>query len=413
MTRIAGRFARSEPRCRVGKFVRGLLADLPRKNCWTIAEWAGEPTPDGMQHLLERAKWDANAIRDDPREYVVEHLGTEQAVLVVDGTGDVKKGNATVGVQRQYTGTAGRIENSQVAVYLVHATARGHAAVDRELYLPRTWTEDPERCRAAGLDPDDVHFATKTQLAAVMLKRFWASGHSVGWVTGDEVYGGNPALLSMIAAHGSGYVMAVSCRTEVPTPAGKFRADTLMRKVPRRGWQRLSAGSGAKGPRLYDWAAADVNPSHATGASQLLIRRNRTTGELAYYRCFSPRPVPLSVLVRVAGTRWRIEETFQAGKGLAGLDEHQVRRYTPWLRWVTLAMLAHAFLAAVRAGEHHDRPASDGLIALTCNEIQRLFALPAASPGDPRDHRLRWSLWRRRHQARARNCHYRRHEATA
>lgn len=172
MERIARRFARSEPRRRVGKFVRGLLADLPRKNCWTIAEWAGEPTPDGMQHLLERAKWDADAVRDDLREYVVDHLGAKQAVLVVDETGDVKKGNATVGVQRQYTGTAGRIENSQVAVYPVHATPRGHAAVDRELYLPRIWTDDPERCREAVLDPDEVRFATKTQLAAAMLERF-------------------------------------------------------------------------------------------------------------------------------------------------------------------------------------------------------------------------------------------------
>ncbi|MFF7978521.1 IS701 family transposase [Streptomyces sp. NPDC007901] len=412
MERIAGRFARSEPRRRVGKFVRGLLADLPRKNCWTIAEWAGEATPDGMQHLLERAKWDADAVRDDLRDYVVDHLGGDQAVLVVDETGDVKKGNATVEVQRQYTGTAGRIENSQVAVYLVHATPRGHAAVDRELYLPRAWTDDPERCRRAGLDPDEVRFATKTQLAAAMLERFWAGGHTAGWVTGDEVYGGNPALLSVIATHGTGYVMAVSCRTEVHTPAGKFRVDALMRKVPRHGWQQLSAGAGAKGPRRYDWTAVDLIPTHSAGTCQLLIRRNRTTGEVAYYHCFSPRPVPLPALVRVAGTRWRIEETFQAAEGLAGLDEHQVRRHTPWLRWVTLAMLAHAFLAVIRADEHREYPARTGLIALTCNEIQRLFALPAASPNGQRDHRLRWSLWRRRHQARTRECHYRRRAAT-
>ena len=351
-------------------------------------------------------------MRDDLREYVIDHLGTEQSVLVVDETGDVKKGNATIGVQRQYTGTAGRIENSQVAVYLVLATPRGHAAVDRELYLPRAWTDDPGRCRAAGLNPEEVRFATKTQLAATMLQRFFAGGHTAGWVTGDEVYGGNPALLSTIAAHGTGYAMAVSCRTEVRTPAGKFRVDALMRKVPRRGWQQLSAGAGAKGPRLYHWAAVDLTPTDTAGTHQLLIRRNRTTGELAYYRCYSPRPVPLSVLVHVAGTRWRIEETFQAGKGLAGLDEHQLRHYTPWLRWVTLAMLAHAFLAVTRAHEHQDHPTPDGLIALTCNEIQRLFALPTTAPSDPRDHRQRWSLWRRRHQARARDCHYRRREAT-
>jgi hypothetical protein len=206
--------------------------------------------------------------------------------------------------------------------------------------------------------------------------------------------------------------MAVSCRTEVHTPVGKFRVDVLMRMVPRRGWQQLSAGAGAKGRRCYDWAAVDLIPTHSAGTCQLLIRRNRTTGEVAHYRCFSPRPVPLPALVRVAGTRWRVEETFQAGKGLAGLDEHQVRRRTPWLRWVTLAMLAHAFLAVIRADEHRERPAPAGLIPLTCNEIQRLFALPAAYPNDQRDHRLRWSLRRRRHQARARDCHYRRREAT-
>ncbi|GAB2795961.1 hypothetical protein GCM10027073_29800 [Streptomyces chlorus] len=185
MGRIAGRFARYEPRLRAGRLVLGLLSDLPRKNCWTIAEWAGEASPHGMQHLLCRAAWDAEAVRDDVREYVVEHLHDDAAVLVVDETGDVKKGTHTVGVQRQYTGTAGRIENSQVAVYLVYAGVRGHAAVDRELYIPRSWTRDPDRCRAAGLGEDTV-FVTKPELARTMIERFLEAGHRVGWVTGDE-----------------------------------------------------------------------------------------------------------------------------------------------------------------------------------------------------------------------------------
>ncbi|GAB2463274.1 hypothetical protein GCM10027162_67470 [Streptomyces incanus] len=188
MGRIAGRFARYEPRLRAGRLVLGLLSDLPRKNCWTIAEWAGEASPHGMQHLLCRAAWDAEAVRDDVREYVVEHLHDDAAVLVVDETGDVKKGTHTVGVQRQYTGTAGRIENSQVAVYLVYAGVRGHAAVDRELYIPRSWTRDPDRCRAAGLGEDTV-FVTKPELARTMIERFLEAGHRVGWVTGDEVTG--------------------------------------------------------------------------------------------------------------------------------------------------------------------------------------------------------------------------------
>lgn len=245
MSRIAGRFARVEPRRRVRQLVLGLLSDLPRKNCWTIAEWAGDKTPDGMQHLLGRAKWDADQVRDDLRQYVVEHLHDDQAVLVVDETGDVKKGTDTVGVQRQYTGTAGRIENAQVAVYLVYAGRRGHAAVDRELYLPRSWTADPDRCRDAGLDQDTA-FATKPELATRMITRFLDAGHHAAWVTGDEVYGGNPKLRAALEARGTSYVLAIACSTEVTTQAAKFRADALARKLPKRAWQKLSAGAGAK-----------------------------------------------------------------------------------------------------------------------------------------------------------------------
>lgn len=257
MGRIAGRFARVEPRCRVRKLVLGLLSDLPRKNCWTIAEWAGERTPDGMQHLLGRAKWEADQVRDDVRGDVVEHLHDDQAVLVVDETGDVKKGTGTVGVQRQYTGTAGRIENAQVAVYLVYAGRRGHAAVDRELYVPRSWTADPDRCRTAGLG-EETGFATKPELAAHMVARFLDVGHRAAWVAGDEVYGGNPKLLTAPEERRTGYVLAVACSHEVTTGAGKFRADTLAKKVPKRAWQKLSAGAGAKGHRFYDWAVIDL-----------------------------------------------------------------------------------------------------------------------------------------------------------
>ncbi|MGW1800134.1 IS701 family transposase [Streptomyces sp. NPDC001984] len=409
MSRIAGRFARVEPRRWVRDLVMGLLSDLPRKNCWSIAEWAGDASPDGMQHLLARAKWDADAVRDDVREYVLEHLRDEDAVLVVDETGDVKKGRHTVGVQRQYTGTAGRIENAQVAVYLVYANSRGHVAVDRELHIPRSWTCDPDRCRAAGLGEDPV-FATKPELAARMIGRFLDAGHRVGWVAGDEVYGGNPKLRSTLEERGIGYVLAVACSAEVTTGAGKFRADALAAKVPKRAWQKLSAGAGVNGHRFYDWAVIDlVEPR--SGSHRLLIRRNRTTGELAYYRCWSPDPVPLATLVRVAASRWRVEETFQAGKGLAGLDEHQVRRFTSWARWVTLAMLAHVFLAVVRADEHARVPAPDGLIPLTCNEIQRLFMTLVVRPVRDAAQRLRWSAWRRRHEARAQASHYRRQAA--
>jgi SRSO17 transposase len=254
-----------------------------------------------MQHLLCRAAWDTEAVRDDVRENVVEHLHDEAAVLVVDETGDVKKGIHTVGVQRQYTGTAGRIENSQVAVYVVYAGARGHAAVDRELYIPRAWTGDPDRCRAAGLG-EDTGFATKPDLALRMIERFWGAGHSVGWVTGDEVYGGDPRLRAVLEERGIGYVLAVACSIEMATGAGRFRADALVEKVPKRAWQKLSAGRGAKGQRFYDWAVVDL-VAPTPGSHQLLIRRShsRTTGELAYCRCHSTVPAPLTVSVK---DRW-------------------------------------------------------------------------------------------------------------
>lgn len=219
MSRVAGRFRRIEPRRRARQLVLGLLSDLPRKNCWTIAEWTGDRTPDGMRYLLGRAKWDADAVRDDARGYVVEHLHDDQAVLVIDETGDVKKGTGTVGVQRQYTGTAGRIENSQVAVYLVYASRRGHAAVDRELYVPRSWTSDPDRCRAAGL-AGETAFATKPELAARMVARFLDARHQAAWVAGDEVYGGNPKLRTALEERGTGYVLAVACSHEVTIGPG-------------------------------------------------------------------------------------------------------------------------------------------------------------------------------------------------
>ncbi|MEU0820860.1 IS701 family transposase [Streptomyces mirabilis] len=408
-SRIAGRFVRVEPRRRARRLILGLLSDLPRKNCWTIAEWVGEATPHGMQHLLCRASWDADAVRDDVREYVVEHLHDPDAVLVVDETGDLKKGIHTVGVQRQYTGTAERIENAQVAVYMVYTGQRGHAAVDRELYVPRSWTSDPDRCRVAGLAEEPI-FATKPELAARMIARFLDAGHQSAWVAGDEVYGGNANLRTTLEGRGIGYVLAVACSHEATTGVGKLRADVLAKKVPKRSWQRLSAGAGAKGHRFYEWAVVDLT---GPGTSQLLIRRNPSTSELAFYRCYSPMPVPLSKLVRVAGSRWRVEEFFQSGKGLAGLDEHQVRRYVSWSRWVTLAMLAHAFLAVVRADEHTRHTPSGDLVPLTSNEIQRLFIALVVRPVHDVAHRLGWSHWRRRHQARSRACHYRRQAALA
>jgi SRSO17 transposase len=403
-------FARYEPVRHAAGLMLGMLSGLGSKNCWTIAEHRGDVTPDGLQHLLARAKWDADAVRDDLRGYVIDAFAEPDAVLVVDETGDLKKGEHSVGVQRQYSGTAGRIENAQVAVFLTYAAKRGHALIDRALYLPRSWTEDPQRCATAGV-PKNIEFATKPALATTMINRAVQAGVPAAWVAGDEVYGADPTLRATVRGHGLGYALQIAANRRVPTHAGPIRVDELPATVPDRAWQTYSAGPGSKGPRYYAWAWIALLPENPddTGTHHLLIRRNDATGELAYLRCYSPYPVPLTTLVHVAGQRWRIEESFQAAKGLTGLDQHQVRRWTSWHRWTTLAMLAHAFLAVATAIERDHTPAPAGLIELTVNEFRRLFDALLLGAKHTINTLLAWSRWRRRHQARARDCHYRRH----
>jgi SRSO17 transposase len=353
LERISPRFARPEVRRRVAAFVRGLLGGVERKNGWQLAEQAGETTPDGMQRLLTTARWDPDALRDDVRAYVVEHLGDPGGVLVVDETGFLKKGAKSAGVQRQYSGTAGRIENCQVGVFLAYASPRGRALVDRELYLPKEWAGDAAR-RAEAHIPAQVGFHTKPQLAQAMLERAVAAGVPAGWVTADEVYGGEARLRSFLEEQDLAYVLAVKT-TQPLWAAGQqgpaeVPARELVAQVPARAWRRLSAGAGAKGPRVYDWArVALVRPGWPGRRFWLLARRRLSDGELAFYACFGPAQTALAELVRVAGSRWAVEESFQAGKGQVGLDHYQVRRYDAWYRHTTLALVAQAFLAAVRA----------------------------------------------------------------
>ena len=395
------------------RFVLGMMAGLPRTNCWSLAEHAGETCPRGMQRLLSSASWDADAVLDDVRGWVVKHLGHPDAVLVIDETGDVKKGAATVGVQRQYSGTAGRIENSQVAVYLTYASAQGHALMKRALYLPRSWTDDPQRLAAAGV-PAGVGFATKPALAQSMITDALDAQVPARWVAGDEVYGADPKLRKALLERGIGYVLAIAKNHQINTGIGARRAIDLAVLLPKRSWQRVSAGQGAKGERWYDWAQVDtIDPAAGEGGHHtLLIRRHRGTGEYAFYRAYTPTPAPLSALVKVAGRRWTIEESFAASKELAALDEHQVRTWTSWQRWTALAILAHAFLSVMAATEPPPGTTTNGhtLIALTRNEIRRLLAA-AIAPIHRLEHVLRWSHWRRQHQARARASHYQRQTA--
>jgi SRSO17 transposase len=407
---VAGRFSRVEPRRQARSFLLGLLSDVDSRSCWQLAEQAGDASPHAMQRLLGEAVWDADAVRDDVRGYVVDALGDSSAVLILDDTGDLKKGLHTVGVQRHYTGTAGRVENAQVAVYLAYAAPGGSTLIDREVYLPKAWTDDPGRCAAAGV-PSQVGFATKITLGRRMLARALDAGVSAAWCTADEFYGGDRHLRRDLQTRGVGYVLAVarSHRVTARPDQGPVRADRLAANLPSRAWNRISAGAGSKGDRDYDWAWITITPpdGEAAGQHTLLIRRRISDGELAFYRCWSPHPVPLRVLVTVAGTRWNVETCFQTGKRI-GLDEPQVRRWDSWYRHTTLVMLAHAILTVIAARERHQHTGDQKLIALTFNEIRRLFAKLTANTIHPISHWLSWSTWRRQHQARARTSHYRR-----
>jgi SRSO17 transposase len=354
---VAGRFPRVEPRLRAQAYVRGLLAPLASKNGWTLAEAAGNATPDGMQRLLNRASWDADGVRDDVRGYVARHLGDAGGVLVVDETGFLKKGARSAGVQRQYSGTAGRVENCQLGVFLAYATGKGRALVDRELYLPKSWTGDRDRCREAGV-PDDVQFATKAELARAMLGRALDAGVPAAWVTADEAYGRDGKFRAWLEQRRIGYVVAVAVNQAIAGDAGTSRADVLAANAPDQAWKRRSCGDGAKGPRLFDWAAATLPDDEGTAppgwSRYLLVRRSLTRNgkgelELAYYLCCAPDGTTDEELIRVAGSRWTVEECFQAAKNETGLDHYQVRRYDAWYRHVTLAVLAHAYLAVTAA----------------------------------------------------------------
>ena len=307
---------------------------------------------------------------------------TRNAVPVVDETGDLKKGAATVGVQRQYTGTAGRTENAQVAVYLAYAAPAGSAFIDRALYLPRSRTSVPARCRTAGV-PQDTAFATKPALATEMITRALDAGTPAGWVAADEVYGQDPRLRAELARRRLGYVRAIPKSHPVLTPAGPLPACELAKRLPARAWERLSAGAGAKGPRWYDWAlagAADAAVTEGDGPHWLLIRRRISDGELAFYRARVPLPVSLAQLVQVAGSRWKVEDGFAAGKELAALDEHQVRTWTSWHRWTILALLACAFLSVLAAAQSGDAcQGDDQLVPLTAT---RFAACSPACPGN-------------------------------
>lgn len=348
--RLLPRFARKEVRQHAKAYLQGLLRPLKRKNGWQLAEQAGDPTPYALQHLLGRACWNANQVRDDLSNYVIEYLGQEQAVLVIDETGFLKKGDQSVGVQRQYSGTAGRIENCQVGVFLAYASEQGQSLLDRELYLPKEWANAPHRRQAAGV-PKRVAFATKPQLARQMLERAFAANVPHAWVTGDSIYGSDRRLRLWLESQAHAYVLGVTSQEPLWVGFTQQRAARLAGNLASESWQRLSAGAGSKGARLYDWALVPFNPPLQKGFNHWLLARRSVSHpqEIAYYVVFAPAQVTLETLVQVAGKRWAIEMAFECAKGEVGLDEYEVRSWPGWYRHITLAMFAQAFLSVLRA----------------------------------------------------------------
>lgn len=370
-----GRYVvRQEARERIGVYLRVLLSPVERKNGWQVAEEAGEATPYAMQHLLDRARWDADGVRDELRSYISETLGDEAAMLVIDETGFLKKGSKSVGVQRQYSGTAGRIENCQVGVFLSYASAKGACLLDRELYLPKSWTQDPERCQEAKV-PAEVKFATKPELAARMLWRTLDAGMPAAWVTGDTVYGSNAELRAGLETHSQAYALGVRSHEWVEVGGQRVRGDRLAKGLAASEWQSLSAGAGAKGPRVYDWTAVPLSsPAPAGWQRWLVVRRSQSAApkdKLAYFLVFARAGTTWEEMVEVIGSRWTIEQCFEVGKGEVGLADYEVRAFHGWYRHVTLALVAQAFLTVIRAqsqGELGKKP---------------LMRLPSSAPSSP------------------------------
>jgi SRSO17 transposase len=350
--RISSLFVHPKSRGHACQYLEGLLAPIERKNGWTIAEHAGEKEPKAMQRFLNLASWDADVLRDVVRDYAMENLSDPEGILVPDPTGFAKKGKKSAGVQRQYSGTLGRVDNCQIGTFLAYVnTAGDRVLIDRELYIPeKSWFGDPDRCAEAGIPPE-LEFATRPAQVIAMIKRTVAAGVSFRWVTADEEFGQNPGLRDYLEDENIGYVMAIPKSTEFTDATGRLTTiEDLSRRLPPNAWQRRACGIGTKGFRIYDWAIID---SDHTG-HHYMIPRSIDDGELAFYHCYNPRREPATELVRVAGARWPIEECFEATKSHVGLDNYQVRLYHAWYRHITLAMLAHTFLA-VLASRHRSK----------------------------------------------------------
>jgi SRSO17 transposase len=347
--RIGPLFARSEARERAIAYLAALLSPAERKNSWQLAEISGDPNPYAFQHLLGRADWDSDLLRDKLRSYLTDYLDDGHAIAVLDETGFLKKGIHSAGVARQYSGTAGKIENCQIGVFLAYASTHGHTLLDRELYLPQEWTDDRDRCQRVGI-PEQRAFATKPALALQMLQRNVDAGLKLAWVTGDSIYGDDRTLRQWLESRPQPYVLAVSGKEAVWLDTHQRQIKLILAELPADGWERLSAGAGSKGPRWYDWRRLELSePPERDWKRWLLVRRSISDpSELTGYIAFARAGTSLAEMVRVAGTRWTVEESIQTAKGEVGLDHYEVRSWTGWYRHITLAMWASAFLSVIR-----------------------------------------------------------------
>lgn len=361
--RIASIFPRSDALLCAMSYLAGLLSPAERKNSWQLAEIMGAPNPYGFQHLLGRADWQPDTLRDRLRTYVTDYLADPDAIGVIDETGFLKKGTHSAGVARQYSGTAGRIENCQMGVFLAYASRHGQTLLDRELYLPAAWLNDRERCERAGI-PEERAFATKPALAQQMLARAFATDVVLAWVAGDSVYGNDPKLRTWLEERPQAYVLAIAVNETVWIAHEPQQIKTLLSEVPSAGWVRLSAGAGSKGPRIYDWQRLELSePALAGWQRWLLLRRSvNDPSEVTAYRVFARAGTSLETLAQVAGMRWTVEESIQTAKGEVGLDEYEVRSWTGWYRHITLAMWVQAFLAVIRTEEGAEAAVKKGAV---------------------------------------------------
>lgn len=361
--RLGKYFTRSEGRQHLRDYLRGLLSPAERKNSWQLAEAVGEDTPYGIQHLLGRAIWSADQVRDDLLCYVQEHLADKEGILVIDETGFLKKGDKSVGVARQYSGAAGRIENSQIGVFAAYVSP-GHGGartlIDRALYLPEGWTEDPERCREAGV-PQEVDFATKPRLARKLVERVLNAGLPCAWVVADSVYGSDSSLRGWLEERRQPYVLGVTSQYRIFDGESREWVETIVKRLPAKAWKKLSCGTGTKGERLYKWTCFVLGSEREDGSCRWLLARRslEDPAEIAYFVVSAPKGTTLETMVRVAGARWAIEECFEVAKGELGLDQYEVRSWAGWHRHITLVMWLQALLSVLRSEAQPQHPAAE------------------------------------------------------